>query len=122
MSEMQAPAAATPFAEFGSRQFIETGRHALDVTFGVQKVMLDEMARAGDEILERMRAEIEIASEFVARLASAHSVKEIATACNDCGQHQAEAFRQDSRMLFQQTQRLYERTSRVLAPTPPAAG
>jgi len=118
MSETQAPAdEATRFAELGARQFIETGRQALDVTFGVQKVMLDEMAKASDEILERVRAEVEIASEFIARLASAHSIKEIATACNDCGHHQAEAFRHDSEMLFRHSQRLYEQTSRLLAPT-----
>ena len=118
MSEMQAPAETTRVATPHSRQIIETGRYALEVSFGVQRMMLEELAKAGDEMLECMRAEIEIASEFIARLASAHSVKEITTACNDCGHHQAEAFRQDSQMLLQQTQRLYEQTSRLLAPAP----
>lgn len=104
-------------AELDTQQFIETGRQALGVTFGMQRVMLNEIAKASDEIFDRVRAEIEIASEFIARLATAHSVKEIATACNDCSQHQAEAFRQDSQMLFRHSQRFYEEASRVLTPT-----
>ncbi len=120
MSETQAAAGgATRLTEVGTKQFIETGRQALDATFGIQQAMLDEMAKASDEILDRVRAEIEIASEFIARVASAHSVKEIATACNDCSQHQAEAFRQDSQLLFRHSQRFYEQASRFLAPTQP---
>lgn len=112
---------ATPFAAINTSHLVESGKQALDVAFGVQKVMLDEMAKASGEVLERVRAEIEIASEFVARMASAHSVKEIATVCNDCGQHQAEAFRQDSQMLFRHSQRLYEQASKLFsAPQRPA--
>ncbi|MDR3464585.1 MAG: phasin family protein [Xanthobacteraceae bacterium] len=106
---------AAPFAAMNAISLMDSGKHALDVAFGVQKVVLDEMAKASGEVLERVRAEIEIASEFVARMASAHSVKEIATVCNDCGQHQAEAFRQDSQMLFRHSQRLYEQTSKLFA-------
>jgi|MTBAKSStandDraft_1061840.scaffolds.fasta_scaffold163655_2 hypothetical protein len=105
----------------GARQFIDSGRQALEITFGVHKAMLDEMAKASDDFMERMRTEIEVASEFVARLASAHSVKDIASACNDCGQHQADAFRQESQKLFQQSQRLCERASRLLSPAQQAA-
>lgn len=119
MSDTQAAAGeASRFAEVDTQQFIETSRQALGVTFGMQRMMLNEMAKASDEIFDRVRAEIEIASEFIARLATAHSVKEIATACNDCGQHQAEAFRQDSELLLRHSQRFYEEASRVLAPAP----
>jgi hypothetical protein len=107
--------------EQGTRRLVESNRYALDVTIGVQKALLDEMAKASAEMLERFRSEIEVASEFVARIASAHSVREIAAACNDCSEHQAEAFRIDSQMLFRHSQRICEQASKLFAAahTPP---
>jgi hypothetical protein len=106
---------ATRVAELSAGQMVKSGRYALDVTLGVQRVLLDEMAKSSNEVMERLRAEIEIASEFVARLASAHSIREIATACADCSEHQAEAFRLDSQMLFRHSQRICEQAAKLFA-------
>lgn len=113
---------ATRLTAAGTRQIVQSGKYALDVSIGMQKVMLEEMAKASGEILDRVREEIEIASEFVARIASAHSVREIASACSDCSQHQADALRHDGEMLLRQSQRFCEQTSKLLAAGQPVAG
>lgn len=116
MSELSAHADdATRVAELGAGQIVKSGRYALDVTLGVQKVLFDEMAKSSNEVMERVRSEIEIASEFIARLASAHSIREIATVYTDCSEHQAEAFRQDSQMLFRHSQRICEQAAKIFA-------
>ncbi len=105
---------ASRIAMDSARRLTDSGRNVLQFSLGLQKVMIEEMARASGEILERMHAEIEIGSELVARVASAHSIRELAAAYNDCTQHQAEAFRIDSQLLMKHGQRLCDRTSRLL--------
>ena len=112
---------ATRVAELGAGQMVKSGRYALDVTLGVQRVLLEEMAKSGNEVMQRLRAEMDIASEFIARLASAHSIREIATVCTDCSEHQAEAFRQDSQMLFRHSQRICEQAAKIFAAGQPSA-
>jgi hypothetical protein len=104
-------------AMLGARRFTESGRQVLNFSLNMQKAFLDEVAKASEETLERMRDEVDIASEFVARMASAHSVKEITTVYSDCGQHQADAFRLESQQLLKHSQHLCEQTSKFLTST-----
>lgn len=106
------------FAMLGARRFTESGRQVLDFSLRMQKAFLDEMAKASEEALEQLRAEIDIASEFVARVASAHSVREITTAYTDIGQHQADALRQESEQLLKHSQQFCDETAKVLASPP----
>ncbi len=103
------------FTTFSVKQFTESGRLMMDFSLRMQKAFLDEMAKATEEAFQRISAEVDLASEFVARLASAHSVNEITTACADIGEHQADAFRQDSQSLLQHSQQLCDETSRILS-------
>jgi hypothetical protein len=108
---------ATRLAAESARRLTDSGRNVLQFSLGLQRLLIEEMARASGEILERMHVEVEIASELVARVASAHSIRELAAAYNDCTQHQAEAFRIDSQLLMKHGQRLCDRTSRLLTGT-----
>jgi hypothetical protein len=103
-------------AMFGAKRFTQSNRRLLDFTLGVQQAFFAEMAQASNEVLGRMRTEIEIASEFVSRIASAHSIHEITTTYSECGQHQANVLREGSQLLFNHSQRLCERTSELLSP------
>jgi len=98
-------------------QFTRSGRQAVDLAFELQKAYLDEMAQASDEAMERLRSEMEIGAEFVARMACAHSVHEIASAFSDCGGHQADVLRRDSERMLRHGQRIYEQVSRLFAET-----
>jgi hypothetical protein len=85
-----------------------TNKYALDFAFRAQKAMLEEMIFAGNEILERMRTETHLFSEFSSKMAAAHSVKDLKTMCEECGQHQIDFVRRDSERIFKHGDRMIE--------------
>ena len=91
----------------------KANKHALDFMFGAQKVMLEEMVFAGNEMLERTRTETHLFSEFVSKMAGSHSVKDLKTMCEECGQHQIDFVRRDSERLFKHGERMIEAASKL---------
>jgi hypothetical protein len=79
--------------------------------FGAQKVMLEEAIFVGDEILDRVRAETQLFSEFVSKVAGVHSVKNLSTLREECGQHQIDFIRRDSGRIFKHGERMIEATA-----------
>jgi hypothetical protein len=47
-------------------------------------------------------------------MAGAHSVKDLKTMCEECGQHQIDFVRRDSERLFKHGERMIETTSNLL--------
>jgi hypothetical protein len=94
----------------------KANRHALDFMLGAQKVMLEEMVFASNEMLERARTETHLFSEFVSKMAGSHSVKDLETICRECGQHQIDFVRRDSERLFKHGERMIETTSKLFRP------
>jgi len=88
-------------------------QRALDFMFGAQKAMLEEMMFASNEMLERTRTEMHLFSEFVSKMAGSHSVKDMKTMCEECGQHQIDFVRRDSERLFKHGERMVETTSNL---------
>jgi hypothetical protein len=88
---------------------------ALEFMFGAQKMMFEELVFFGDEMLERTRTETHLFSEFVAKMASAHSVNDIKTMCQECGQHQLDFFRRDTERLFRHGERMITATSNLIS-------
>jgi hypothetical protein len=87
---------------------------ALEFILGAQKMMFEEFVFLGDEMLERTRTEMHLFTEFVAKMAGAHSVKDIRTMCQECGQHQLDFFRRDSERLFKHGERMIASTSNLI--------
>jgi hypothetical protein len=87
---------------------------ALDFTFRAQKAMLEDMIFASNEILDRIRTETHLFSEFASKMAGSHSVKDLKTMCEECGQHQIDFVRRDSERLFKHGERMIETTSNLL--------
>src|SRR5258707_13044209 len=87
---------------------------ALEFMLGVQKMMFEEWVFLGDEMLERTRTEMHLFTEFVAKMAGAHSVKDVKTMCQECGQHQLYFFRRDSERLFKHGERVIASTSNLI--------
>jgi len=52
---------------------------ALQFMLGAQKMMFEEWVFFGDEMLERTRTEVHLFTEFVAKMAAAHSVRDVKT-------------------------------------------
>ncbi|MGA7809833.1 hypothetical protein [Bradyrhizobium sp.] len=89
-------------------------KYALDFLFGAQRVMLEELVFASDELLDRARTETHLFTEFVSKMAGAHSVNNIKTMYEECGQHQIDFIRRDCERLFKHGQRMIETTSNLL--------
>jgi len=96
----------------------KANKHALDFMVGAQKVMLEEMVFAGNELLERARTETHLFSEFISKIAGSHSVKDLKTMCEECGQHQIDFVRRDSEWLFKHGERMLETTSNLFSSRP----
>ena len=88
---------------------------ALEFMFGAQRIMFEELVFFTDEVLERTRTEMHLFTEFVAKMAGAHSVKDVKTMCQECGQHQLDFLRRDSERLFRHGERMIATTSNLIS-------
>jgi hypothetical protein len=93
-------------------------RKISDFMFGLQKVVLEEIAFVGDETLDRMRTETHLFSELASKMAGTHSVKDFKVAFEECGQHQIDFIRRDCERLFRHSERMVEATSKLFGKVP----
>ena len=116
MSELSERAASGSFpaAANAEAEAAKLNEGALEFMLGAQKMVLEEMVFLGDEMLERTQTEMHLFTEFVAKMAGAHSVRDITTMCQECGQHQLDFFRRDSERLFKHSERMIATTSKLI--------
>jgi hypothetical protein len=116
MSELSERAASGSFPAGANAEPEATklNQGALEFMLGAQKIMFEEWLFLGDEMLERTRTEMHLFTEFLAKMASAHSVRDLTTMCQECGQHQLDFFRRDSERLFRHGERLIAATSKLI--------
>lgn len=88
-----------------------TNNLALDFMLDVQRVALEEMIFVGNEFLDRIRVETQLFGEFSSKMAGAHSVKNLKTMYEECGQHQIDFLRRDLERLFKHGERMIETAS-----------
>lgn len=117
MSEMSERVASDSFPATASAEAEATrmNQSALEFMLGAQKILFEEMVFFGDEMLERTRTETHLFSEFVAKMAGAHSVKDVKTMCQECGQHQLDFMRRDTERLFRHGERMIAATSNLIS-------
>ena len=96
----------------------KANKHALGLMMGAQKLLLEEMAFAGNEMVERARTETHLLSEFISKMAGSHSVKDLKTMAEECSQHQLDFVRRDCERLFKHGERMIEAASSLLNPRP----
>jgi hypothetical protein len=115
MMELSVPRAGSheQSAADAATQLTQANKQALAFTTGAQKLLLEEMVFAANEMLERSRTETHLFSEFVSKMAGSHSVKDLATMCEECGRHQIDFLRRDSERLFKHGERMLETTSKL---------
>jgi hypothetical protein len=92
-------------------QMAKANQVAANFMSGAQKLVLEELVFAGNEIMDRAQTETHLFSEFVSKLAGAHSVKDMRTMYEECSRHQLAFLRRDSDRLFKHGQRMIEATS-----------
>lgn len=117
MSEMSERVASDSFPAVANAEAEATrlNQSALEFMMGAQKMLFEEMVFFGDEMLERARTETHLFSEFVAKMAGAHSVKDVRTMCQECGQHQLDFIRRDTERLFRHGERMIAATSNLIS-------
>jgi hypothetical protein len=91
-----------------------TNQHTLDFVFGAQRAMLEEAMVASSELIDRMRTEIHLFSEFASKIAEAHSVNNIQTMATECTRHQIEFLRRESERLFKHGERMIETSAKLM--------
>jgi menaquinone-dependent protoporphyrinogen IX oxidase len=117
LSEQSAAFVEQSVADAATR-LTKANKNALDFLMGAQKVMLEELVFAGNEMLERTRTETHLLSEFVSKMAGSHSVKDLKTMSQQCGQHQIDFIRRDSERLFKHGERMIEATAKLFGNRP----
>ena len=96
----------------------KANERAASLTYGVQKLMLEEFVFLGNELLDRAQTEMHLFSELVSKMAGAHSVKDIRTMYEECGKHQLDFIRRDCDRVFRHGERLIEATSNLFKSHP----
>jgi hypothetical protein len=114
LSEQVASGYALPAIQ-AEAEASKLNRNALEFMMGAQKMMFEEFVFLGDEMLERTRTEMHLFTEFVAKIAGAHSVKDVKTLCQECGQHQLDFLRRDSERIFKHGERMIATTSHLIS-------
>ena len=117
LSEKSAALVEQSVADTATR-LTKANKNALDFLMGAQKVMLEEIVFAGNEMLERTRTETHLLSEFVSKMAGSHSVEGLKTMSQECGQHQIDFIRRDSERLFKHGERMIEATAKLFGNRP----
>ena len=113
LSERTASSSSQPAAN-AEAEATRLNQNALEFMFGAQRMMFEEFIFFTDEMLERTRTEMHLFTEFVAKMAGAHSVKDVKTMCQECGQHQLDFLRRDSERLFRHGERMIATTSNLI--------
>jgi len=99
-------------------QIAKVNQRAAGFLFGAQKLMLEELVFAGNELMERTQTEMHLFSEFASKMAGAHSVKDVRTMYEECGKHQIDFVRRDCDRLFKHGQRMIEAASNLFKSHP----
>ena len=102
----------------GAAEATRLNQSALEFLLVAQKMIFEEFIFFTDEMMERARTETHLFTEFVAKMAGAHSVKDVKTMCQECGQHQLDFLRRDSERLFKHGERVIATTSKLISGRP----
>jgi hypothetical protein len=120
LSMLDTPAAAIDplSATDAAARFSSASKNALEIMFGAQMMLLEEIVFASNEIVDRTRTETHLLSEFVSKVAGSHSVRDLRTMYEECSRHQIDFLRRESERLFRYAQRMLDAASSLLANRP----
>ena len=117
LSKTQAAATEPPVVE-ATGPVGQANRRILDFLYGAQRVALEEAVFATQEWIDRARTETHLLAEFSSKLAGAHSVNNVKTMFEECGQHQIDFIRRDCDRIFKHSRRMVDAVSSLfLRPT-----
>jgi hypothetical protein len=117
MTALPEPAAALveQSAADATARIARTSKQTVDFVFGAQGILFEEIVFAANEMLDRTRTETHLLSEFLSKMAGSHSVKDLKTMWQECGQHQIDFIRRDSERAFKHGGRMIETMSKLFS-------
>jgi hypothetical protein len=113
LSETQAAVVEPPVVE-ATGPVGQASRRMLDFLYGAQRVALEETVFATQEWIDRARTETHLLAEFTSKMAGAHSVNNVKTMFEECGQHQIDFIRRDCDRIFTHSRRMIDAVSSLL--------
>jgi hypothetical protein len=121
MAELSERAASEfqPAATGAQAEATRLNQSVMDFMLGAQRILFEEMVFFGNELMERTRTETHLFSEFISKMAGAHSVRDVRTMCQECGQHQLDFIRRDTERLFRHGERMIAATSNLIGGSAP---
>jgi hypothetical protein len=93
-------------------------QHAATFIFGAQKLMLEELVFAANEMLDRTQTEMHLLSELASKMAGAHSVNDVRTMYEECTKHQIAFVRRDCDRLLRHGERMVSAASNLFKSHP----
>lgn len=103
-----------PTANLSNDRMAGAGERVLELVYGAQRLIGDEIAFARSEALDRAQTETHLFNEFLSKVAEAHSVKDYVGMYEACTQHQLDFFRRDCERLFKHAQHSFDAASKLL--------
>jgi hypothetical protein len=97
----------------------KANRRVANLLFGARKLIFDELQFTSNEMLERTQTEMHLFSEFLSKMAGAHSVNDIRSMYAECSKHQIDFLRRDCDRLFKHGERMIEAGSNLFKNDPP---
>jgi bacterioferritin-associated ferredoxin len=110
-SEQAAPLAAlTWFPE----AFGNLGKKQYEAALAMQRELLDTLEQMNHAWFARAQSEIDLAAEFIGKVAETRSIPGVATACQECISKQLEMLSEDSRRMLADGEKLLRAGTRHL--------
>jgi hypothetical protein len=91
---------------------------ALDFMLVLQTMIVEEGVFVGRELLDRAVTETHLLSEFLSKMAGSHSVRDLKTMWEECGQHQIDFICRDCERLLRHSEQMTHTTSKLFGCVP----
>ena len=103
----------SPLPNLIPAEFAAMGKKRFDELAAMQTERLEKLQEANRNWFDRMQAEVTLASEFAAKLTSARSIPEAATAYQEWASRHMEMAAEDAKRMFADGQKLAETGARL---------
>lgn len=104
-----------PFNNLMSPELAEIGKQRMEYFINAQVALLDDIRETNQQWLDRIEAETHLGTQFASKLASAQSVPDTISACQDWTTQRFGMMAEDIKHILADTQKFMERGARLVA-------
>lgn len=111
-----------PMFDSVSRDFAAMGKQRFEEIAKVQSELFDAVQEANKKWLDRLQSETALASDITSKLAASRSISDTTAACQEWAKRRMELLTEDGKQLMTDSQKLVERTTKLLSSGWPSNG